>query len=58
MSTPNSPSELIVRAQQTGSKALLYAATFFEVTQSHGKEVGSYMRQLHWGLNYVKKQDS
>ena len=27
MSTPNSPNELIVRAQQTGSKAA-YAATF------------------------------
>lgn len=58
MSTPNSPNELIVRAHQAGGKALLYAATFFEVTQSHGKELGSYMRQLHWGLDYVRKTDS
>ena len=57
MSTPNTPSELITRAQQTGNKALLYLATFFEVTHIHGKELSKYMRQLHWGIDYVKKTE-
>ena len=57
MSTPNTPNELIVRAQQSGSKALLYAATFFEVTHQHGKGVGTYLRQLHWGIDYVQKKE-
>lgn len=56
MLTPNSPAELVLRAKPKVTKALLYAATFFEVSHRHGSSLATYLRELHFGIEYQRKQ--